>query len=72
MPPVPDLQKSPYPPFDDRVVSLPEAAHIVGVSKDTLRRCAKRGELRILQLSPRRRGVRLSDLKLYLESRGPP
>jgi len=40
-----------------------------GCSVATLKRCHKRGELKILKLSPRRRGVRLSDLKLFLDSR---
>jgi excisionase family DNA binding protein len=58
------------PPPADRVLTLPEAAAHVGVSPDTLRRCAQRGELKILQLSPRRVGIRLSDLKAYLDGRG--
>jgi excisionase family DNA binding protein len=55
--------------FVDKVISLPEAAHLLGVSPDTLRRCHKRNELTIIKLSPRRVGVRLSDLKAFLEGR---
>ena len=54
---------------DDRIVSLPEAAHLVGVSPDTLRRCHKRQELKIIKLSPRRIGIRLSDLNAFIEAR---
>jgi hypothetical protein len=43
----------------ERVLSLDEAAEIVGVSTDTLRR--RYGHL-ILSLSPRRRGMRLRDV----------
>jgi hypothetical protein len=53
----------------DRVVSLGEAAHIAGVSTDTLRRCHKRKELKIVKLSPRRVGVRLSDLRAFIAER---
>ena len=53
----------------DRVVSLPEAAHLAGVSPDTMRRCHKRGEIKIIKLSPRRIGVRLSDLHAFLAAR---
>ena len=35
----------------------------------TLKRCGARGEIKILQLSPRRIGVRLSTLNAWLDSR---
>jgi hypothetical protein len=41
----------------DAIVSLPEAAFLRGISVDTLRREHKRGTLKILELSPHRRGV---------------
>jgi hypothetical protein len=66
MPPIPQLP--PYPPFD-KVVSLLEAAHLAGVSTDTLRRCHDRRELKFIKLSPRRVGVRLSDLKAFIDRR---
>ena len=69
MPTIPENQLPPYPPFSDKVVSLPEAAHLAGVSPDTLRRCHKRQELKIIKLSPRRIGVRLSDLKAFIDGR---
>jgi hypothetical protein len=69
MPPTPTTQLPPYPPFADKVVSLSEAAHLAGVSPDTLRRCHKRQELKIIKLSPRRIGVRLSDLKAFIDAR---
>jgi hypothetical protein len=69
MPPTPLDQLPSYPPFVDKVVSLPEAAHLAGVSPDTLRRCHKRQELTIIKLSPRRVGVRLSDLKAFIDGR---
>ena len=69
MPPTPKSQLPPYPPFTDRVVTLGEAAHLAGVSPDTLRRCHKRQELKIIKLSPRRVGVRLSDLKAFIDAR---
>jgi len=53
----------------DKIVSLPEAAHLAGVSADTLRRCNKRQELKIIKLSPRRIGVRLSDLQAFIDAR---
>ena len=40
----------PYPPFTDKIVSLPEAAHLAGVSPDTLRRCHKRQELKLIKI----------------------
>ena len=69
MPATPNSQLPPHPPFVDKVVSLPEAAHLAGVSPDTLRRCHKRQELKIIKLSPRRVGVRLSDLKAFIDGR---
>jgi predicted DNA-binding transcriptional regulator AlpA len=61
--------RPPYPPFTDKVVSLSEAAHIAGVSQDTLRRLHKRRELKIIKLSPRRVGVRMSDLWAFIHAR---
>lgn len=66
--PITDI--SPYPIATDRVVSLAEAAVITGLSTDTLRRCGSRAELKIIKLSPRRVGVRLSDLQTFVDARG--
>ena len=47
----------------DRIVSEKEPAEIRGVSPDTLRRAAERGEgPERIRLSPRRVGYRLSEL----------
>jgi hypothetical protein len=56
-------------PANDRVVSLPEASVIAGVSADTLKRCNARKELKIVQLSKRRIGIRLSDLMKFIADR---
>jgi hypothetical protein len=53
----------------DRVVPLSEAVTITGLSADTLKRCNRRGELKIIRLSPRRVGIRLSDLWAFIEAR---
>jgi hypothetical protein len=53
----------------DPVLPVPEAAKIAGCSQWTLKRARSRGELRILQLSPRRIGIRMSDLTQWLDSR---
>jgi len=51
------------------IVSLAEAAKASGVHKMTLRNCGKRGEIEIIQLSPRRIGIRKSELVRWLNSR---
>ena len=51
----------------DKVVSIHEAAVISGVSASTLKRQAKARKLKILQLSPRRIGIKLSDLRVWLD-----
>ncbi len=54
-------------PRDDRVLAMDEAAVLAGVSTSTLKRLGHAGKLRILRLSPRRRGIRLSDLRAWLD-----
>ena len=66
--PIPQI--SPYPIAVDRVVSLTEASVITGLSSDTLKRCGARNEIKILKLSPRRVGIRLSDLQAFVDGRG--
>jgi hypothetical protein len=56
-------------PTEDRVLSINEAAVYLTLSVPTLKRRGKLGELRILKLSPRRIGVRLSDLQAFLDGR---
>ncbi len=58
---------APVVAHDDRVISLDEAAVMAGVSPSTLKRLGRAGKLRILRLSPRRRGIRLSDLRAWLD-----
>ncbi|MGD9659194.1 MAG: hypothetical protein AB7U61_16420 [Methylocystis sp.] len=46
-----------------RIVSLKEAARLMGVSVDTLLRAARKtGHPRIIQMSPRRVGCRLGEV----------
>jgi predicted DNA-binding transcriptional regulator AlpA len=56
--------------FDsDRVVSPKDAAALLGISLPTLHRMWQQGAgPRRRQISPRRIGVRLRDLKAYLDS----
>jgi hypothetical protein len=69
MPPILKHQLTGYSEFVDKVISLPEAAHLAGISTDTLRRCHRRQEIKVVKLSPRRVGVRLSDLKAFIDGR---
>ena len=62
------------PPIDaldiHRVISEAAAAHLQGVSPDTLKRMSARGEgPRRIKLSPRRIGYRLSDCLTFLKTR---
>jgi hypothetical protein len=41
----------------DEIVALPEAAYLRKVSVDTIRREAKRGNLKLIELSARRLGI---------------
>lgn len=54
-------------PFD-RVAMLNEAAAILGISKWTLKRQGDAGKITILKLSPRRLGIRMSEIERYLSS----
>jgi excisionase family DNA binding protein len=53
---------------DDRVITLDEAAVIAGVSASTLKRANKRGTLKLVRPSPRRVGVRRSELARWLDA----
>jgi excisionase family DNA binding protein len=53
----------------DRILGYQEATRLVGVSRDTLLREAKRGRLRIMRLTARRAGIQLSELRRWLEGR---
>lgn len=54
---------------NERVVSIREAAEISGISTSTLKRRLKAGELRLIRMSPRRVGIRLSVLHGWLDAR---
>lgn len=66
---IPVSQLTPTQLSGDRVISISEAALRTGCSVATLKRCHKRQELKIIKLSPRRIGIRLSDLVAFLDSR---
>ena len=53
---------------NDRVISVREAAALIGVSPWTLDRLAKTGRIKILKLSPRRKGIRLSEIHRFLKA----
>ena len=53
----------------DCVLSYRQAKAITSVSADTLRRAAEREELKITRLSPRRVGIRKSELRRWLDQR---
>jgi hypothetical protein len=60
------------PPFTmalDPMANLAQAENITGLSKWTLKRLGKRGELTIIKLSPRRVGIRMSELQRFLDAR---
>ena len=60
-------------PVDYRVIRLDEAAAIAGFSEATLRRRIDSGTgPRVIRLSARRVGIRLSDLKAWLEANASP
>jgi predicted DNA-binding transcriptional regulator AlpA len=56
-------------PSPDRIVSLAEAAQIAGIGFRTLMRVRDRGELRVVRLTERRVGVRMSDLQAWIAGR---
>lgn len=66
-----ESRHAPEPHFNDRIISLAEASVISGLSVDTLRRCHEREELKIIKLSPRRIGIRLTALWAFIENRSP-
>jgi predicted DNA-binding transcriptional regulator AlpA len=65
-----DNRTIPSAPRSDRVISISEWATLAGFSHATAKReiAAGRGP-RLLRLSPRRRGVRLSDHVKWLDER---
>jgi excisionase family DNA binding protein len=61
-------QTTPHSIADDRVITLDEAAVIAGVSSSTLKRANKRGTIKFVRPSPRRVGVRRSELQRWLDA----
>lgn len=56
-------------PADDHVITKREAARIAGISQATFDRRVKSGEgPRIVRMSARRIGVRIRDLKSWIEA----
>lgn len=53
----------------DQVLPIAVAAKSVSMHRDTLLNCWKRGELKIIKLSPRKLGVRKTELERWLSSR---
>jgi len=53
----------------DPILSVPYCAKASDVSVSTYKRAAKRGEVQILQISPRRQGVRQSEHIRFINSR---
>jgi excisionase family DNA binding protein len=52
----------------DRVVSIKEAAKILNVHHDTVRKLWKTNRLEVVRLSDRRIGVRISEIDRYLNA----
>ena len=61
-------QTSPHPGTSDHVITLDEAAALAGVSASTLKRANKRGTIKFVRPSPRRVGVRRSELARWLDA----
>lgn len=53
----------------DSVLSKATAAAALDVSHDTLERIIARGELRLIRITPRRVGIRRSELERYITAR---
>lgn len=60
-------QSATYELGADKVISLDQAAAMSGLSASTLKRRARAGDLKLLKLSPRRVGIRLSDFHRWLD-----
>ena len=65
---IPISQLSAYEPRADRVLSVYQAAEVMGVSASTLKRRARAGDIKILKLSPRRVGVKMSEVQRFLDA----
>ena len=63
-----DVHPKAMPSERDYVDPLREVAARWGVSVDSLKRAARRGELQLTKLGPRRVGLRRSEGRRYLDS----
>jgi excisionase family DNA binding protein len=57
------------PEFTDRILSPAEVGEITGLGRSTIERARKDGELKFIQLTPRRVGLRASELQRWLNTR---
>ena len=66
----PDAPERPLTPLElERILGEQDAAHLLGISADTLRRKAIReGNPRRIQISPRRIGYKLKELLALYET----
>ena len=55
--------------FTDRILSPAEVMEVTGLGRSTIERARKDRELEFIQLTPRRVGLRMSDLQRWLASR---
>ncbi len=61
-------QRSQFPAYD-RMLTMGDASTMTGLSYWTLKRRAAAGDIKIIRLSPRRLGIRLSEIQRYLDAR---
>ena len=59
------------PEFIDRILSPAEVMTVTGLGRSTIERARRDGELKFIQLTPRRVGLRMSELEAWLASREP-
>lgn len=52
----------------DQVYTINEAATMIGVSPETLRRRIKEGKIKMLRMSPARVGIRSSEVQRFLDA----
>jgi predicted DNA-binding transcriptional regulator AlpA len=53
----------------DALITINDAAKIASLHRSTLWRCGRRAEIEIVKISPRRVGIRKSELRRWLASR---
>jgi hypothetical protein len=60
------MQMTKIDPLNDPLLTLKQCAENAQCCQETLRNAAKRGELKITRISPRRIGVRRSEWERFL------